>query len=317
MTLTALLSLSFSSVLSLSGTLAADKQARLLPWPVTENLLQDLADPPPKERPALFIPPRPKGAPTGREFLEQTMHLSLLERERRVESELLSGNIPNFLRHYVPVRLRGQLENGITFHGWAFVMPDYLAIGSDRDFIRVPMNPLTAQRVADKFAALLPTSKIVDAAFASARLRAPPHPLPADPRMRNNYYLRASESFIRRQLQFKRPGRFLTAGHKKDIVLSNRLVTRPKRVAIYGWHMPNGEAIQSLSTVHKKSYSDYSHAVRLVSSTMIVGKSDEWPYEDVLRHPTLWLLVSDEGPIEQPWYDYDEPQWTKEELKPL
>lgn len=309
--------LGLASVLSLSGALAAERRPTPAFWPVAENLLQDLADPPPKERPALFIPPRPQGAPTGSEFLRATQHLSLADREYRLEAELLSGNIPAFLRHFVPVRLVARREDGISYHGWAFVLPDYLAVGSDRDFVRVPMNPLTAQRVADRFGCLLPTAKIVDAVYESARVRITPHPLPANKLMRTNEYLRAHEGFVQAQLLYQRPGKALTAGHKKDIVLSNRLALRPKRVAIYGWHMPNGEAIQSLSTVHKKSYSDYSHGVRLVMSTMVVGRKQEWPYEDVLRHPSLWLLVSEEGPIEQPWYDYDDPEWTNEELKPL
>ncbi|MEQ1808096.1 MAG: ABC transporter substrate binding protein, partial [Burkholderiaceae bacterium] len=38
----------------------------------------------------------------------------------------------------------------------------------------------------------------------------------------------------------------LTAGHQKDVVISNQLTQHPDRVAIYGWHRTNGIAIQPL-----------------------------------------------------------------------
>ena len=59
-------------------------------------------------------------------------------------------------------------------------MPDYLAVGSDADFVRVPMTPQTAQRVADAFGCALPTRKIVDEVYRAATVRPHPRPLTAD-----------------------------------------------------------------------------------------------------------------------------------------
>jgi hypothetical protein len=59
-------------------------------------------------------------------------------------------------------------------------------------------------------------------------------------------------------------GGVLLAGHKKDLVLTRKLATRPNRVAIYGWHQLSGEPIQPVSTVHVAEYADYSHGVRLI-----------------------------------------------------
>ena len=65
----------------------------------------------------------------------------------------------------------------------------------------------------------------------------------------------------------------LVSGHKKDVVLTNRLITHPGQIAIYGWHRGIGEPIQPLSTVHGAGYADYSHGIRLVSQmAMIDGK---------------------------------------------
>jgi hypothetical protein len=63
----------------------------------------------------------------------------------------------------------------------------------------------------------------------------------------------------------------LLAGHKKDLVLANRLSSNRGRVAIYGWHRGNGDPIQPLSTVHGEYYADYSHGIRLVSRTAYVN----------------------------------------------
>lgn len=314
----AILPFCFSLILSPAGQFAAERRATPVFWPLVANLIQDMADPPPKERPLLFLPPRSPEAMSGSQFLRATERMSLAAREYRVEREILAGNVPSFLRHYVPVRLVARLQNGMVLRGWAFTLPDYLAIGSDRDFIRVPMDPLTAQIIADNLDASLPTSKIVDATYASARIRLSPHPLPASGRMRRNDYLRRHEDFIKEQLRFQRPGEALVAGQKKDVVLSNRLASRPQRVAIYGWHMPGGQPIQPLSSVHKKSYSDYSHGLRPMARTVIFvhGRSrEEWATDDILRHPSLWPLVSEEGPLAEIAIDPAEPEWTPDELK--
>ena len=88
----------------------------------------------------------------------------------------------------------------------------------------------------------------------------------------------------------------LTAGHKKDIVITNRLTWKPKKVAIYGWHYPGGGVVQDLCTVHGDFYADYSHGVRLVHGTMIAdGETRE--VAEVLTDPILSVLLSDEGPL--------------------
>ncbi|HET9751340.1 MAG TPA: hypothetical protein VFP52_00195, partial [Myxococcales bacterium] len=88
----------------------------------------------------------------------------------------------------------------------------------------------------------------------------------------------------------------LTAGHKKDVVVTSQLASKPGKVAIYGWHQANGTPIQPLSTVHGDFYADYSHGIRLVAGTIVVD-GEEQKLEDVYRDPLLCGLVSDEGPL--------------------
>jgi hypothetical protein len=87
----------------------------------------------------------------------------------------------------------------------------------------------------------------------------------------------------------------LTAGIKKDVVVSNKISDPERRhhVTIYGWHRLDGKPIQSLTNVHIDSYVDYSHGVRLVNSEIIV---DGVPLEmvEVLRDSVLYKLISDE-----------------------
>jgi hypothetical protein len=86
----------------------------------------------------------------------------------------------------------------------------------------------------------------------------------------------------------------LRAGDKKDVVITNRLNEKPKRVAIYGWQFPSGEPIQPLTTVHVDWYVDYSHGIRPVKATIRVDGAD-MPYQLVLRDPKLHVLLSNEG----------------------
>jgi hypothetical protein len=88
----------------------------------------------------------------------------------------------------------------------------------------------------------------------------------------------------------------LVAGGKKDVVITNRLLERRGRVAIYGWHHPDGRPVQPLSIVHTDRYVDYSHGIRLVRRAMTVdGRAAD--LAEVLQDPVLWPLVSGEGPL--------------------
>jgi hypothetical protein len=111
----------------------------------------------------------------------------------------------------------------------------------------------------------------------------------------------------------------LTAGHKKDIVLSTRLIEHPDRVAIDGWHKKEGDPIQPLSTLHSRRYADYSHGVRLIAEHMSIG-DEIHRLSEVLADRHLCHLVSDEGPNAMTSYpttlpDYVAPKGGKKKKK--
>lgn len=244
------------------------------------------------------IPPRPKAAPVGADFAASVARDDARAREYRIEDELLRGNLPAFLRRLQPVVLEAAIPGGRVVTATICVTPDYLSIGADRDFLRIPMNLRTATEVATRFGFVLPTRRMVDAIYLQSAAHLRPQPMQAGPEMRStDYYVRHDESIRAQRSALGIPLGVLVSGHKKDVVLSNRLASHPGRIAIYGWHELDGRPIQPLSTVHGAGYADYSHGVRLVSDVVFV---DDVPasLHDVLQDRRLAGLLSDEGPVE-------------------
>ncbi len=240
------------------------------------------------------IPARPAGAPSGRAFAEELRGLTDDEREFHIQHELLTGNIPEFLRRFVPIQLHPPFADGQP----TIVIcaaPDYLAIGSDDDFLLIPMRLGTALSMGIDYDFTLPTPRMVDAIYAQAAARFVPQPLPAGSEMRSTAYsVRHNELVgMQRAALGVSPGA-LIAGDKKDLVLTNRLWSHLDRVAIYGWHLLDGKPIQSLSTVHGWRYADYSHGARLISTRVFIDGKPRSIF-DVMQDPRLAATLSDEG----------------------
>jgi hypothetical protein len=244
------------------------------------------------------IPPRAAAAPEGSEVARRVEHISGLARDALLRAELFAGNIPQFLRHAAPVSITG----GDRVHPLELtlcVLPDYLAVGSDRDFVFVPLGLEAALAVAQRFGFELPTPHMVDAIYEAAPVKLVPLPLPPGDQMRSTaYFVYHTELIGEQRAALPAPLGQLTSGEKKDLVLTSRLWTDPGRVAIYGWHDRAGAPIQPLSTVHGARYSDYSHGVRLVSDTAYVNGVPR-PLRELLAETEPARLLSDEGPWPQ------------------
>jgi hypothetical protein len=242
------------------------------------------------------IPVRPSGAPGGQEFGRRAQGLSGVVRDTLVRAELLSGNVPAFLRHLTPVQLLGP-GSSRDVEVTVCVLPDYLAVGTDSDFVIVPMGLKAALDVAHHFGFELPTPKLVDAIYAEAQIKLQPQPLPAGASMRSTAYVLYHNELINEQRSaLDAPLGALTAGEKKDLVLTSRLWRFPGRLAIYGWHRAENQPIQPLSTVHGAGYADYSHGVRLISATAYVNGLAR-PLAEILGEPGLAQILSYDGPL--------------------
>jgi hypothetical protein len=249
--------------------------------------------------PFLNLKERPADAIGGAEFIRRTAFMSEQERDAAVVAEIEKGNVPSFLNRMRPVTVNGPGSDGRGVTATVWVTPDYLAIGSDDDFFYVPLNYYSATLIAARLGCVLPTPRIVDAIYDQSAHHLKPAPLPASPLMGTNLYMAEHKQKVDAQRRGLAPGD-LIAGHKKDLVLTNRLAQIPGRVAIYGWHLATGRPIQPLSLVHGARYVDYSHGVRLVASVVNVGGVTRSIY-DALQDTTIGSALSREGVTRDPW----------------
>jgi len=243
------------------------------------------------------IPARSLQDLTGSQFVRLVSNMDARDREQAILEQISKGNLPDFLRKLVPVKLRAEFASGKDLIATIFVTPDYLAIGSDADFLRIPMNLHTAVEVAQRFGFVLPTRKMVDAIYLQSRYHLVPQPLPAGAEMRStDYYWTHNELIDDQTHAIGAHLGELVSGDKKDVVMSNRLAMHLGRIAIYGWHRAAGQPIQPLSTVHGANYADYSHGIRLISKWAVVDGKPRL-VGDILHDPSTAAILSDEGPI--------------------
>ncbi|MBV9986469.1 MAG: hypothetical protein JO301_02250 [Chitinophagaceae bacterium] len=233
---------------------------------------------------------------TGTSFYQTTAAWKWRERDSLAKAFILSGNFPSFLKKFVRINVSlTDSASGRTISAYYFVSPDYLALGTDDDWARIPLTPMAAQVIADSFHCFLPTRKMVDDIYRQAVVKLAPVPMYA---FRDSSVTMWQHHLI---VEGQRKGRNgLIAGIKKDVVLSGKVTrdTKPDREAIYGWHKLDGKPIQPLYTGHINWWVDYSHGIRLVYRTIWVnGKPTD--YTTVMKDPLLQKLLCDEE-----WCDF-------------
>ena len=238
----------------------------------------------------LPLPSRQPGAITGSAFYKEVGAMKWDEREPIAAKEILQGNVPPFLKKFVAIKTSITDSAGKKITAVYYAATDYLGIGSNDDFARIPLTPMTAQRIADSLYCFLPTRKMVDDIYRQAVVKLEPVPLYA---FRDSALIFWHHHLI---IEGQRKGRKgLIAGIKKDVVISDKISrdAKPNRVAIYGWHKPGGIAIQPLYTGHVNWYVDYSHGIRLIYRNIKVN--GHWmDYIDVLKNPVYAKLLCDE-----------------------
>src|SRR4030095_155104 len=117
-------------------------------------------------------------------------------------------------------------------------------VGVESDWLRTPMWPTTAQRVADALGALLPTRRMVIAIYQTATVRVPFVPLrPRGEAVRGSTALYIVHHAEIEHLLRGRNG--LIAGQKKDVVVGVCAQNNPGRVVIYGGWYSHGTLVQS------------------------------------------------------------------------
>lgn len=256
----------------------------------------------------LPVPPRPSGAMSGSEFVNLIWSMPQDQREEQIYAQVVSGNIPNFMRQLKTINALVNI-GGTNYTATYFVIPDYLAVGSDSNYFLTPMTPLLAQRICNALNSTLPTKKMVDQIYSSAPCKLKPQPIPPTPQMTTVPVFSQHNDSVK-ALRFpvlnQHPFGTLVGGTKKDVIISNRIYQNlnpntPKPVVIYGWHQLNGQPIQPVYNGHGETYADYSHGIRLVLDSVVVNGESK-TFTQLLADPVLCILVSDEGTILKPYY---------------
>jgi hypothetical protein len=198
------------------------------------------------------------------------------------------GNLPGFLSQLVPVKVWvmdtvSQQEIKATF----YVSPDYLSVGNNKDWARVPVTAQTASLALSRLHCFAPTPKLINSIHGQATVKLEPVPLYA---YRDSTPTMWHHHLIIEGQRKSRAG--LISGIKKDIVFmrSPGDSVRADRVGIYGWHRLNNQPIQPFYQGHVWWYADYSHGLRLVYRKIRVGK--HWmDIEELLKDPRLRQLL--------------------------
>jgi hypothetical protein len=243
----------------------------------------------------LNIPARRQDAETGSAFMKRIAPLPLQEREEEIYKAISSGNLPDFLKN--TVTLKGEFDDsaGMVHRVIYEAMPDYLAVGNNDDFCRIPMNPYTAQRLADQFGGSLLTAKLSNHIYKMAEVKLTPFnyiPVGRDNEMTTKF----EEHNNQIEKQFREIGATrgqLVAGIKKDIILTSVIAAKPGKVVLYGWHKPDGKPIQPVYSGHIWWYVDYSHGIRLINNQVLIDGKPR-PIQDILKDPMLYRILSDE-----------------------
>jgi hypothetical protein len=251
----------------------------------------------------MLIPDRNSFVVAGQEFCNNLPSKKLDPvREKALLDEFLTGaHVPDFYRNFVTLEV-GDDKHAVTIS----VAPDYLCVGTDDDYVRIPLNPISAQRIADAWDCTLPTKKMVDLIWKAAPIKLSPFPLPPTAAMTTVEWFLRSNDAIQKQLG-KEPTfslGMLVGGHKKDVVVTSKTFVNAKRVAIYGWHQKNGKAIQGPGvngSSHEETYADYSHGIRLIDNVAYVD-GIATTIQEILKDSDLCRYLSEEGVVDSPRY---------------
>lgn len=249
------------------------------------SVLSLLASPAAAQMDVLRLPPRPANTVTGTQFKDQVLTLDRAERELQIYNEVTRGNVPDFMRALKPVTVSANV-GGTPYTLTYYVTPDYLAVGSNADYFRLPMSPLLAQWIADFAQASLPTRKMVNDIWSAAQCKLSPSTIPPDGNMITVPVFWQHQQTVQGQRNGAgNPLGDLVGGHKKDVVITPLLYqpSTPNRVAIYGWHYTNGANIQPLYLGHEETYADYSHGIRLVNNIVALNSTTA-TLQSILTH---------------------------------
>jgi hypothetical protein len=253
--------------------------------------------------PIAYFANKPDATLSGKAFMESIDTVEFWKREDMIVNAILAGEMPSELKRFqkivftTPVVVSVEVLR-VPHRVEMLVSCDFLSVGRDDDFVRMPMGPLAAQQIADTLGCILPTTYIVDRIAEASQGHLDIFPFrPLGTRNSQPIIYQDSNNAI--NALYKAYGYKygeLISGLKKDVVLTYKIHTikgNERHVAIYGWHHPDGRVQQPLHTRHGNFYADYSHGIRMIYRTVKVD-GVEYDAREILESPSLYRLLSDE-----------------------
>lgn len=244
------------------------------------------------------LPIHSKGNIKGVEINQLLNSYPQSERDSITIKLFLDGNFPSFLENLSEIKLNWLNEFGEQEEASYYVLSDYISLGTNKDFVRIPMTPNSVQKLADSLGFYLSNTKICDDVYKQALVKLEPIPMTSE---RTSYETYVHHNDLIEKQRMGQNG--LIAGIKKDVISTSRLDSVEGMVAIYGWHRLDGRPIQSVYIKHADYYVDYSHGVRLVYPYLF-WKGQKISFKDVLKNFRLKSLISHEEGMDYYRYKY-------------
>jgi hypothetical protein len=227
-------------------------------------------------------------------------------REALVYNAIIQQGPP---KNLVPVTVPGPGGTKITYQ----TMADYITI----DGIRVPMTPVTAQRVANHFGMMLPTSKMSQQIYEAAKTKVRANPLSGtgyvSPLTGKRYSGKdvvksrigesdaavAYSNLTNQELsKIKNPG--LISGHGKEITEPTQSASISD-VSFGGWQGAGGKALQPYTNAHKGQaafHTEYALNTRLIDDGNVIittpdGKTISTTMQKLRANPNFSKAIAD------------------------
>ena len=240
------------------------------------------------------------------EFFERIVGKTGAARELETMRAFDAGEVPSaLLKDPWPSIVIEETIDGVPHKLELLVAPNFFAVGTNESPFFIPMWPTTAQKIADKLYAVLPTKKLAD----EIHKRAKNIPMAgAVPAVEPWYHAGGVPGDIgnsgawnvanqnRKKIGAARFDQIID-GHSKNVLISPELTG--STVLLYGAVNPDGSwPLQGLSgDKHIWSYVDYSQLFRFFSRrARLDGKDTDLAF--IFRDPKLSKLVSYNGAFE-------------------
>ena len=179
------------------------------------------------------------------------------------------------------------------------MLPDYLAIGSNEDFVYIPMNGITFGLICAAWGGSPPTKKIVSFTHKYAkridfRPMTPTQGFPYDHSMMHTdrYVIYNGWCKKAREKAGVKLGE-LVSGHKKDVILDPYLEeVQWKKVGVFGGYIGTRPIHNFEGHSHLWSYKDYSHGCRVVDQEVVFEDGSIDTVKNILEDKNRFRLLN-------------------------